>query len=282
MSTFVVGDVHGRRAQLRQLLSMLPRRAARDRLVLLGDLLDRGEDVPGTVADCLELLRSAEAGRVVILRGNHEQMLLDFLDQGAPLWLHPAVGGQHTFEQYTGCALTEELRAWWEEAQRRVRDALPAEHVAFLRSLPLFDEDEHAFYVHAGLDGEKHPRDTEARFLLFARNPDFYRHYYGKPCVFGHTPTPLLPLLGRLGRHGIYISHSAIGIDTGYDPTCPLSCLQLPEFNLYRTFADGRAAVFRMTTLIPEPFRTFQRDEARARRADAHAPERDAPPPYDP
>jgi serine/threonine protein phosphatase 1 len=282
VSTFVVGDVHGRRAQLRQLLSMLPRQPARDRLVLLGDLIDRGEDVPGTVADCVELLRQSPEGRVRILRGNHEQMLLDFLDDGAPLWLHPAVGGQHTFEQYTGAALTEELRSWWEEAQRRVRDAFPAEHVSFIRSLPLFDEDEHAFYVHAGLDGEKHPRETEARFLLFARNPDFYKHYYGKPCVFGHTPTPLLPLLGRLGRHGIYISHSAIGIDTGYDPSCPLSCLQLPEFNLYQTFADGRTATFHMTTLIPEPFRTFQRDEARARKSEASGAEAKAPPPYEP
>jgi serine/threonine protein phosphatase 1 len=281
LSTFVIGDVHGRREQLRQLIAMLPRDPARDRLVLLGDLIDRGEDVPGTVADCLALLRESSAGHVRILRGNHEQMLLDFLDEGACLWLHPAVGSQHTFEQYTGAGLTEELRSWWEEAQRRVRDALPAEHVEFLRSLPLFDEDEHAFYVHAGLDGEKHPRDTDKRFLLFARNPDFYRHYYGKPCVFGHTPTPLLPLLGRLGRHGIYISHSAIGIDTGYDPTCPLSCLQLPEFNLYQTFADGRSATFHMTTLIPAPFRTFQRDEARARRLDAAAPHAPPTPPED-
>ncbi|MDQ3802979.1 MAG: metallophosphoesterase [Acidobacteriota bacterium] len=282
MSTFVIGDVHGRRAQLRQLLSILPREPARDRLVLLGDLIDRGEDVPGTVADCLELLRASPDGQVVILRGNHEQMLLDFLDEGAPLWLHPAVGGQYTFEQYTGVGLTEELRSWWEEARRRIRDALPAEHLSFIRGLPLFDEDEHAFYVHAGLDGEKHPRETEARLLLFARNPDFYKHYHGKPCVFGHTPTPLLPLLGRLGRHGIYISHSAIGIDTGYDPSCPLSCLQLPEFNLYQTFADGRSATFHMTALIPEPFRTFQRDEARARKSGAAGPEAKAPPPCDP
>ena len=278
MSTFVIGDVHGRRAQLRQLLSMLPRDAARDRLVLLGDLIDRGEDVPGTVADCLELLRRSPEGRVRILRGNHEQMLLDFLDEGAWLWLHPAVGSQHTFEQYTGGALGEELRSWWEEARRRVRDSLPPEHLSFIRGLPLFDEDEHAFYVHAGLDGEKHPRETDARFLLFARNPDFYKHYYGKPCVFGHTPTPLLPLLGRLGRHGIYISHSAIGIDTGYDPSCPLSCLQLPEFNLYQTFADGHTATFHMTTLIPEPFRTFQRDEARARKSDSAGAGAKAPP----
>jgi serine/threonine protein phosphatase 1 len=263
VSTFVVGDIHGRRAQLRRLLGMLPRDPARDTLVLLGDLIDRGEDVPGTVSDAIELREQSPEGRVVVLRGNHEQMLLDFLADGAPLWLHPAVGSDQTFEQYSSHPLSEELRSWWEEAQRRLSDSLPAAHLEFFRSLPFFYEDEHAFYVHAGLDGEKHPRDTDTRHLLWTRNPDFYKHYYGKPCIFGHTPT--LPLLGRLGRHGIYIAHSAIGIDTGYDYVSPLSCLQLPEFNLYQTYADGRAATFHITTLIPKPFHDFQRDAARGR-----------------
>ena len=120
VSTFVVGDVHGRRKQLGQLLSLLPREAGRDTLVLLGDLIDRGEDIPGTVADVLEMQQSSPAGTVVCLRGNHEQMMLEFLDEGAPLWLHPAVGSSHTFGQYTGHKLTDELRSWWEEAQRRV------------------------------------------------------------------------------------------------------------------------------------------------------------------
>ena len=126
MSTFVVGDVHGRRKQLAHLLSLLPREAGRDTLVLLGDLIDRGEDIVGTVADVLELQQSSPEGSVVTLRGNHEQMLLEFIDEGAPLWLHPAVGGQHTFGQYTGYKLNEDLRSWWEEAQRRLCDSLGA------------------------------------------------------------------------------------------------------------------------------------------------------------
>ena len=257
MSTFVIGDVHGRRAQLRQLIKLLPRDAARDTLVLLGDLIDRGDDVPGTVSDVMELKESG--ANVVVLRGNHEQMLLDFLDEGAVLWLHPAVGSDTTFGGYSGNELTEELRSWWEEARRCVRDSVPTEHLDFFRSLPLYHEDDYAFYVHAGLEGCKHPRETDARHLLWSRNPDFFKHYRGKPCVFGHTPTPLLPLLGRIGRHGIYVSHDAIGIDTGYGPASPLTCLQLPEFNLYQTFADGRTAFFHVTTLLPEHFRSFRK-----------------------
>ena len=251
MSTFVIGDVHGRRAQLRRLVEWLPLRLGADALVILGDLIDRGEDVPGAVADALDLAR----GGAVVLRGNHEQMLLDFLDEGARLWLHPAVGSAETFEQYAGRELTDGLRADADEARREIARSVPPEHVEFLRTRPLYHEDQYAIYVHAGLECGKHPRDCDPRQLLWSRNQDFYKHYTGKPCVFGHTPTPLLPLWGRLGRHGIYISHSAVGIDTGYDERSPLTCLQLPEFNLYQTFPDGHTAFYHVSHFLPEPLR---------------------------
>lgn len=256
MSTFVIGDVHGRRAQLRQLLGLLPRDPARDTLVLLGDLIDRGEDIPGTVEDVVNL-QSSDSG-VLVLRGNHEQMLLDFLDAGATLWLHPAVGGDSTVRQYTGRSAVGGSPEEVEELRQAVKRTVPAEHVEFFRRMPLYHEDDYALYVHAGLDAGRHPRETEARHLLWTRDPDFYKHYHGKPCVFGHTPTPLLPLLGRIGRHGIYISHSAIGIDTGYGETSPLSCLQLPEFVLYQTFPNRRIARHHITNFLPEHFRPFR------------------------
>jgi serine/threonine protein phosphatase 1 len=128
-----------------------------------------------------------------------------------------------------------------------------------MQSLPFFYEDEHAIYVHAGLDEGKHPSESSPMSLLWMRDMDFYKNYRGKPCVFGHTPTPLLPLRGRLGRHGIYISHSAVGLDTGYNHQSPLSCLSLPDFNLYQTFADGREETHQITSFIPEQLREMQR-----------------------
>jgi hypothetical protein len=100
--------------------------------------------------------------------------------------------------------------------------------------------------------------------LLWTRDLDFYKSYHGKPCVFGHTPTPFLPLRGRLGRHGIYVFHSAIGIDTGYNLHSPLSCLSLPDFTLYQAFADGRTSTHHITTLIPESLKKMQRRAAKA------------------
>ncbi|MCA1816473.1 MAG: serine/threonine protein phosphatase [Acidobacteria bacterium] len=261
MSTFVIGDLHGRRAQLRALVSMLPRDPAADTLVLLGDLVDRGTEIPGAVEDVIALRRESPE-RTVCLRGNHEQMLLDFLDEGATIWLHAAVGGHNTIHQYTGDWVRIRSEKDFHTLRRRVAESIPEDHVEFFRSLPLYHEDDYALYVHAGLEGDKHPRDTDPQHLLWSRDPAFYKSYAGKPCVFGHTPTPLLPLRGRLGHHGIYMLNSAVGIDTGYVDTSPLTCLQLPELTLYQAFADGRTATHQLSAFLPEPLRAMQRRHA--------------------
>lgn len=254
MKTFVIGDVHGRLEQLRRLVEMLPRDAARDALVLLGDIVDRGEDAPGAVEYVIALQRAAEAeglAPVICLRGNHEQMLLDFVDGIGSVWTHAAAGGEATFEQYTGRDLTFALAEDFDAARRVFTESLPQTHLEFFRRLPLFHEDAHAIYVHAGLHNNLHPRETDAHALLWSRDINFFKHYHGKLCVFGHTPVPLLPLAGRLGRHGIYVAHNAVGIDTGYTHTCPLTCLELPDFHIFQTYADGRATRHHLSLFAP-------------------------------
>ncbi|CDM64681.1 metallophosphoesterase family protein [Pyrinomonas methylaliphatogenes] len=256
MRSFVIGDVHGRRKQLRALLEILPRDAHADRLILLGDLIDRGEDSPGVIADLIALRGGAD--QVHVLRGNHEQMMLDFLDGLSSDWRRAGVGSERTFEQYTGKALTPEIPD--DKARGMLREAVPAEHVDFLRSLPFYFEDDFAIYVHAGLERNKHPRETPPQHLLWTRDAEFFKHYRGKTCVFGHTPTPLLPLIGRLGTHGIYIFHSAIGIDTAYNEASPLSCLSLPDFNLYQVKADGCSETHHLYQSFAEALRSIWND----------------------
>jgi serine/threonine protein phosphatase 1 len=258
MKTFVVGDIHGRCAQLRNLLDMLPRDPENDTLVFLGDLIDRGADAPGCVSHILRLTQE-NPERVICLRGNHEQMLMDFLESRSNLWLQPVVGGERTFEQYTGQPVRVDSENDLDEMRALFERSFPAEHLAFMEEMPFYHEDEFAIYVHAGLDEGKHPSESSPMSLLWMRDMDFYKNYRGKPCVFGHTPTPLLPLRGRLGRHGIYISHSAVGLDTGYNQHSPLSCLSLPDFNLYQTYADGREETYQITSFIPETLREMQR-----------------------
>ena len=65
-----------------------------------------------------------------------------------------------------------------------------------MEEMPFYYEDEYAIYVHAGLDEGKHPRESSPMSLLWMRDMDFYKNYRGKPCVFGHTPTPLCRCAG--------------------------------------------------------------------------------------
>ena len=79
MKTFVVGDIHGRCAQLLNLLDMLPAIRTPTHSFFLATLIDRGADAPGCVDHILKMCRE-NPERVICLRGNHEQMLMDSLE----------------------------------------------------------------------------------------------------------------------------------------------------------------------------------------------------------
>jgi serine/threonine protein phosphatase 1 len=261
MKTFVIGDIHGRCAQLYNLIDMLPRDEAADTLVFLGDLIDRGPDVPGCVELVMSLCKQGP-NKVICLRGNHEQMLLDFIDETNSIWMETPTGSEQTFVQYTQTLLRVHCESDLEAARMLISEKVPASQLEFFRRLPTYYEDEYAIYVHAGLENGKHPSESSLHALLWNRDLEFFKSYHGKPCVFGHTPTAFLPLMGRLGRHGIYLSHSAIGIDTGYNLNSPLTCLSLPDFTLYQTFADGESDTHQITTFIPETLKQMQRKAA--------------------
>ena len=61
----------------------------------------------------------------------------------------------------------------------------------------------------------------------------------------------------ELTRRGIKV----IGVSTD-DERSPLTCLQLPEFNLYQTFADGHTAFHHISHFLPEPLRAFRHNGA--------------------
>lgn len=77
---FIVSDLHGHRPQLDQALDKVGFSNTTDRLISVGDLIDRGPDSPG----CLSLLEEPWFWAV---RGNHEQMLIETVnEQSDALW----------------------------------------------------------------------------------------------------------------------------------------------------------------------------------------------------
>ena len=151
--TFAIGDIHGESALLADLLRQI-HAAARtgDSLVLLGDYINRGPDSRGVI-DLILAQRQGWPGPVITLMGNHEQMLRDNLLHKSPgTWMRyrQAMTGEPTCRSYGA----EDLSLVRFEAH------LPPEHRRFIvEELPLWHEDEHAVYVHAGIPPGRHPRD---------------------------------------------------------------------------------------------------------------------------
>src|SRR5678815_3250555 len=78
MSRYVIGDIHGCVDELRCLVEGLPIRSG-DSLIFLGDYIDRGPNSAGVVAYLIALQSELREVSFVLLRGNHEDMLLSYL-----------------------------------------------------------------------------------------------------------------------------------------------------------------------------------------------------------
>lgn len=207
-TTCVIGDIHGCHTSLTLLLHKVLHRA--DTLVFLGDYVDRGSHSKEVVATVLSLQQTH--GRVITLMGNHDFLFLQYLTgQDDPLFLE--VGGRQTLASYGLSPSTPR-----DEIVRIV----PPAHLAFFRSLPLFWEDPHAIYVHAGLQPDRHLSQQTQQWCLWAREQFIHTAYdFGKPVVFGHTvfKDPLL-------------TSDRMGIDTGAVFGGRLTALLLPDREL--------------------------------------------------
>ncbi len=243
--TFVIGDIHGERALLDALLASLPFIAPDDTLVFLGDYIDRGPDSRGVV-ETLRRLPEQTAGKVVLLRGNHEDALLGELDAPSGGFLLPPSNGVaaafHSFTELPpptdgGLVAADHFARFFD-----VGAWLPAPVVTWMRALPLWHRDAHATYVHAGLEGERAawrlPEDSSPKSLLWQRERDFFLEYAGPPLVFGHTPTSDLPPSDE-SRRTPWTRGPLVGLDTGAGKGGPLSCLELPSRTVRQAHPDG-------------------------------------------
>lgn len=201
MALYAIGDVHGCACTLDALLDRLATDRGRplgpdDTLVFVGDYVDRGPDSPGVLDRALELEAAAEAGEgpaCVFLRGNHDQMMLDYSDGSGDPELWWMNGGRSTLAAY--------------EARGDLR--IPPEHLDFLRRTPLVAERDGFAFVHAGLDTRLSVADNLAEpdpnVALWTREhlkADLSQ--WETPVVCGHTPVTEPINTPRL-----------IGVDTG-------------------------------------------------------------------
>ena len=240
---FAIGDIHGCRDELDVMLDAIAPMAG-DKLVFVGDYVDRGPDSRGVVARLITL--AAEPGvECIFLKGNHEDMFLSYLgEEGSHGNVFLRNGGRATLASY-GLAAGD--------PPEELVGGMPAEHLDFLRSLRLHEVDPPFLFVHAGVSPIR-PLDAQIPDDLLWIREEFIRNRHLLPytVIFGHTPT----------REVLWHLPFKIGLDTGCVYGNKLSCLELrsgtllqvrkgtrkaqrseesPELDRLRTLANGAA-----------------------------------------
>ncbi len=179
--TLALGDIHGCLKSLETLAQWVPFKAG-DRLVLLGDYLDRGPDSRGVID---WVLAASRVGEVIALRGNHEAMMLEARTNLAARAMWIENGGVEALASY-GTSIAND---WISK--------VPPAHWAFLESTGFHFETERFIFVHGGVDWDKPLAEQNAQREIWTRCTGMRPHVSGKRVICGHTPQPG-------GRIGVY------------------------------------------------------------------------------
>jgi serine/threonine protein phosphatase 1 len=221
---YAIGDVHGRRDQLTALLDLIRHdsetgaRPPRIDVIMLGDYIDRGRE-SAAVLDLIQSLR-LPGMMLTVLRGNHEQVLLDLAhrprQQQLEQWM--TYGGLETLASY---GLSSQLLYSNDPDAilAAMKQAIPQSHLDLLDRLPLTLRIGDYFFTHAGVRPGRPLDAQDERDLLWIREP-----FLSSPRDFGAVVV-----------HGHSISRTVenhpnrIGIDTGAYATGILTAVVLEE-----------------------------------------------------
>lgn len=218
---YAVGDVHGCLDALLALEEKIVadgQRFADPRLiVMLGDYVDRG---PASAQVIDHLMAPPPTGfERVCLLGNHESMVLEYLDGQAELeeWL--SLGAAQTLLSYgIDCDRLASIYSA-REMDDVIRSSIPASHATFLRSLPILIDAGRFLFVHAGIrPGIELDRQTDDD-LIYIRSAFHDRaHLLDRVVVHGHTRVDEPKLEGR-----------RLDIDTGAYETGRLTAVRIRD-----------------------------------------------------
>ena len=202
-AVYAIGDVHGCLDQLQKLEAEIIADGAaipgEKWIVTLGDYVDRGRASPAVI-DHVMSPAPPDFNRFALL-GNHEQLMLDFLDNPAAHleWLE--WGGLQTARAY---GMTEDLRQGWRRQPNdygeQLRQLVPQRHIDFLDNLPTCLSLPGFFFVHAGIRPGVSLEAQDDEDLIWIRAPFLRAEFSGElTVVHGHTPVDAIEFMrGRV------------------------------------------------------------------------------------
>ena len=218
---FVVGDIHGCHIFLTQIhkkiLDKSNNTSGNKLLIFLGDYIDRGPNIKETIQALLDF--QPNNFQQIFLLGNHEQMMLDFINNVPDsLYLWILNGGNETLNSYgiKGTEFFNNETKSNETIRNELINNIPKNHLQFFNNLTLSHQRGEYFFVHAGIDPDVPLDKQDKNTLLWQRKSKFLDNtkVFEKIIVHGHTPQPKIENLAN-----------RINLDTGAFYTGILSCL---------------------------------------------------------
>lgn len=217
--TLVIGDIHGGLRALNQVLEKA-NVTQKDTLIFLGDYVDGWSESPQVIDFLIGL---SQKQNCIFIRGNHDELLLDWLQSNRdnPLWFEH--GGQATVLAYTN-----------------VDEATKQKHIYFLKNLDNYYLDfSNRLFVHAGftnLNGVTHEyfpkmfywertlwelavaldKSMSSDALLYPKRLKLYSEIY-----IGHTPVTKINKIIPIQMANVW------NIDTGAAFLGPLTILDI-------------------------------------------------------
>lgn len=216
---YAVGDIHGCYSLLQEALDKIHRDMEKRspvsdiKIIFLGDYIDRGPDSRKVID---EFIKDPQDGiERIYIKGNHEDTLLQFIEEPSVLDSWQQYGGLETLQSYG-----VDLRLVY-QGNNFVRDAflsaLSEKHLKFYQGLKTSCIIGDYFFCHAGVKPGVSLDSQEDDDLMWIRNEFLqYSGDHGKVVVHGHTPVKE-PEIWK----------NRINIDTGAYATGKLTCLML-------------------------------------------------------
>jgi serine/threonine protein phosphatase 1 len=189
---FAIGDIHGCYDQLRELIESKIKATPGDKLLFLGDYIDRGKNVK-EVIDYVISLKNKNFN-IVTLIGNHESMLVDALETGdTTLWSWN--GGYETLRSF-GTDIVNDL---------------DKKYIKFFNDLDWYHEVGENLFVHAGFNDTLADPFTDRMSMIWVRR-ETYRNplLVDRTIIHGHTPITFEEC-----KRNILNGNRVINIDTG-------------------------------------------------------------------
>ncbi len=185
--TFVLGDIHGNYSGLVQCLEQSKFDIENDELIILGDVIDRGDDS----FRCVELLLKIKD--LILIRGSHEIFILDRIKTNIASLTWLVNGGDKTLQSY---GIEDTYKFEQISKGTRIQCDIPLRHRRFYESSKRYYVEENSLFVHAAFSPDVQLKNNSDKTLLWDRTMFENMERTKTPInntfenVFiGHTPT---------------------------------------------------------------------------------------------